>query len=728
MYILHKKYEKKYSCSKIGIMKRKLFVFVCFLAMSLGNGAFAGSAEMFAQHFEAGQNYANQGQYSSSILEFRKALRINYMDNSARIGLINAYLARATFYANQEKNWEKAANDYRSALFYLKMYPLKDQTIQNSSGLIASASENLNQCLRVMSFDKTSQSRYKKGEELRALGNFSAAAFEFSQAAQNQTLAAESYTQIADLMKLLCNEPRSADYFKMALDLDPNNGALKMKYARTLDKIGKFDDAVGQYNSALANSKGDMEILYSLERIYLKKLAQTPSDAELNANIGAIKQAQGDFESALAYYNKAEQLNPNSVSTRLNVGTLYQQKKDYVKALTAYDSVLTMYPDNIQAMMYKAQALTEMGNKKEALSLYQKVIGKDPNNSEAKECLVNVMEGALSPEEYIAYLSKNPNDRTMQNMLYDFAYKLHKENKTDLAISAYKAVIANDSSKVDAYINLAVCYASKEDYSNAQNILNTAKNRFPNNALISKTMSEVQNDSLSVALDAASNSYQNKNYKKAIEQYLAIKPATEDSLLGIAASHQALEDFNKAIEYYKKAEQIAPKNAEIPYYIGYLYSEQQKWNEAESYLKKALALNPNSDAKNILSYVTENSALSELNTGINLFEQNNYESALNKFNIVLKQQANNAYAYYYRALIYDAQKKYQQAIGDYLNVLKNSNEFPIANYMLAVDYDTLEKYKDAFKYYNQFISTYTTDDEYLKYAKSRIEELRPYAS
>ena len=51
----------------------------------------------------------------------------------------------------------------------------------------------------------------------------------------------------------------------------------------------------------------------------------------------------------------------------------------------------------------------------------------------------------------------------------------------------------------------------------------------------------------------------------------------------------------------------------------------------------------------------------------------------------------------------------------------------MANYMLGVDYDVLENYKEAFKYYQIFTSKYTTDDEYLKYAKSRMEELRPYA-
>ena len=128
----------------------------------------------------------------------------------------------------------------------------------------------------------------------------------------------------------------------------------------------------------------------------------------------------------------------------------------------------------------------------------------------------------------------------------------------------------------------------------------------------------------------------------------------------------------------------------------------------------------------MLAYVTQNGSASVLNEGIDLYEKNNLQAALQKFNELLKKETTNAYAYYYRALIYDEEKQYKAAINDYLNVLKNSNDFPIANYMLAVDYDTLENYKEAFNYYKKFVSLYTTDDEYLKYAKNRIEELKPY--
>ena len=116
-------------------MKRKILGIISILAMSsvVAITTVEAAPSTFFQHYEAAQEFLEQGQYSSAIAEFRKALRINYMDNSARIGLINSYLARATYYANQEKNFDKSANDFRNALFYLKMFPTKDQTIQNSA-------------------------------------------------------------------------------------------------------------------------------------------------------------------------------------------------------------------------------------------------------------------------------------------------------------------------------------------------------------------------------------------------------------------------------------------------------------------------------------------------------------------------------------------------------------------------------------------------------------------
>ena len=77
-------------------------------------------------------------------------------------------------------------------------------------------------------------------------------------------------------------------------------------------------------------------------------------------------------------------------------------------------------------------------------------------------------------------------------------------------------------------------------------------------------------------------------------------------------------------------------------------------------------------------------------------------------------------------MIYDAQKNYNSAINDYKKAISANPELMIVNYLIGVDYDMLEQYKNAMSYYKAFTATYSEDDDYLKYAKTRIGELAPY--
>ena len=86
-------------------------------------------------------------------------------------------------------------------------------------------------------------------------------------------------------------------------------------------------------------------------------------------------------------------------------------------------------------------------------------------------------------------------------------------------------------------------------------------------------------------------------------------------------------------------------------------------------MKKSIALNPECEAKNLLPYVMQNFTLAEYNDAVNLFEKNQFEAALTKLNEVLNKESNNAFAYYYRGLIYDEQKKYNLAMNDYKKFL-----------------------------------------------------------
>ncbi len=700
-------------------MKRILFATI--MCIGLSTPVLAD----FREHFEEGQQSLLQNQYSTAIIEFKKALRINYLDNSAKVGLINAYLARGAYYGSTANDWEAAANDFRAALFYMKYYT-NTPNAQNSSVIISQASDNLEKCLKMQNFSTTPENRYNKAIELRQAGKFAEAGFEFNQVANTTNLKKDAFIQLADIFKLIGNEEASLPYFAKALEVEPQNGSLRLKYARTLDRLNKEDEAVQQYNYALAQSNGDLEILYALERIYLKKIQKSPNDAELYANLGAIKQKQNDFETALRYYAKAEQINPTNVQTRLNIGTLFQQQKEYLKALQSYNSILTLYPNNIEANLYKAQALEATGEKKQAFDCYKKVLELDPNNAIARAKTNEMVVAGMTPDDMVAYLknsvTKNPE---MVASLYKHAVEQHKANKLNDAIKYYREVIKYDSSNEEAYVNLAICYGQQTEYEKARQVLLVAQNRFPNSSQVKSTLNNIETDNKSDKIANASKAYEKGNFNEALTNYLAIKPATKDSLLGAAACYQGLKQFDNAISYYRQAEALAPNNPDIKYYIGAMYTEKGDFMSALAYLTPISENVP--QAKELVNFINQKSTMGILEDAIKDFENASYEDSLTKINTVLSKDANNAYAYYYRGMVFDAKNERLNAIEDYKKVIELSPDIVIANYLLAIDYDVLQKFVDAYRSYKAFVEKYSANDEYKLYSQKRLEDLKPYA-
>ena len=71
-------------------MKTKSLIISCLIAAGLGVGISTGMPAYagFQEHYTLAQQHFFNARYSSAIDEFKKALLINFMDNSARIGLV----------------------------------------------------------------------------------------------------------------------------------------------------------------------------------------------------------------------------------------------------------------------------------------------------------------------------------------------------------------------------------------------------------------------------------------------------------------------------------------------------------------------------------------------------------------------------------------------------------------------------------------------------------------
>lgn len=707
--------------------KQVLMLAVAMIFAGSSVNAYDEYQQPVSPYYTSGVQYLKSHQYTNAITELKKALRENPNDTSARIQLINAYLARAAYFNNQAKQFNKSANDLRSGLFYMKYYstsPIDTAMMTN----IQATENNLNIVMSSVDTDNTPKARFERGKTLRSQGEFAAAAIEYHAAQLDPSYKKDASVALGDIYYILNLNEQAANFYEQAIKCDASVVETHLKLARVYERLGQTDKAINEYNCALSKSDENQDILLSLETIWRQKVAEEPENAEAHANLGAVLQKKGDFANALTEYQTAEKINPTNVTTRMNLGTLYQQQKNYEAAIQAYDSILRLYPNNKMAYYYKAQCLKAQGLKDAAIENYKLALNLDTNDENIKEELFEMYKQTMTTDQLLAYmyseLQKTPVDALAT---YNYAYELHKAGRLDDAISYYKQSIKLNPNYPNAYINLAQVYRQKNDYAAAKQTLIDAKGLFPENGDIKKHLASVEAETGSIMFSDAAKLYQQQKYNEAIAIYNKIQPATAESNLGIGACYQAMNNNQSAIEYFKKAFILDSTNADTAYYIGLAYANMNDFTNAKLYANKALSIDKNNkNAKDLIAYTIEQENIIFLDKAMEFYEKKQFNDALELINKALAQDSTDSNAYYYRALVYDEQKKYNEAIADYNNAIKNNPEMTIVYYAMAIDYDYLKQYKNALLNYKKFLASTKEENEYTKYSQQRVKDLHQY--
>jgi Tfp pilus assembly protein PilF len=78
----------------------------------------------------------------------------------------------------------------------------------------------------------------------------------------------------------------------------------------------------------------------------------------------------------------------------------------------------------------------------------------------------------------------------------------------------------------------------------------------------------------------------------AYEEAVRLDPKRTDAMVRLALLHDEQGKFRESAEWYRKALQSWPGNADIFCNMGYSLYLQRRWTEAEMNLQQALALKP----------------------------------------------------------------------------------------------------------------------------------------
>jgi tetratricopeptide (TPR) repeat protein len=316
-------------------------------------------------------------------------------------------------------------------------------------------------------------------------------------------------------------------------------------------------------NSALAQS------------MWEKNLRDDPSNPMLHINLGLSMEKDGRYEEALDHYNKARALSPNDVSLLINIGNVYEAMNRFPEAAHAYTQALSSNKKDLAG--YDLFLLSQKsGNAAVAKDMHQMLIKEFPASAYTKRAQADMhfKEGdtakGISALESIS--DKDPVDwYTLARVYSDQADEkkteqclamLPKEpiwDKAKTQIDAQKAFAAKDFNL--AYSLLAGLHDTgfSVQYNCALAALQAKK--YPEavaigETLVQKAKGKDRGDVCRVVGNAYFGLKQWKNAKQWYEQLAGMERNDAVVQYNCAVAAYNLDDVDGAWEYYQKAREL----------------------------------------------------------------------------------------------------------------------------------------------------------------------------
>lgn len=710
-------------------MKKRIittFAIALFLYSQVQAQPSQQDVQRYSTYYSNGMQYLKNQQYSSAIIEFRKVLRFSPYDLTIQEALANAYYARAQYYRSTTKEIKKALIDCKSAYFYSKYW--NKQTNDTLNSLANSCLKDINDFEKRLAINSTPQTRFSNARALKAQGELAASGYDFHQL-KNGQYSTVAYENLGNIYKNLNNLSLGMEYIKEAIDLNPKNAKLHFLYGVMLDEAKNYEASMEQYNLALQYGDKSPELIEILENKWTQNIVNNPSDAQGYINLGAIFQKQGNFEAARAQYQKAYQLNPNDDVILNNLASLYIQEKKYQEAVRVYDKILAKNPNDLDTLQYKAIALKELFRYDEALSVYENILAIKPNDTNAKENIENIVMNNFSGEKLQKYLAQKA--ATSQNSYeaqFNYALELHKNKNYTSAIQYYKKALELNPTKEEVYINLAQIYIENKNFEAANEICQKGLLVLPSSEKLKTYLADIKNYNAGSQYNLASKLYSEKQYDKALNQFLQIQDKTKEVNLAIASCYWQMLNYKKANEYYQKVLALEPNNIEALANSAWAYYSMNDFTNAKLNANKILSFDKtNKTANELLESIHENEYSLQLQEALDLYEKGDFAKSLNVLDKYLAKKPNDSYAIYYKGLNLEELKKPNEAIKQYRNLISKDTTFAPAYYSLAIALDNSEQYNEAVTNYEKFISLKGNEkDEMTNFATNRIKELKDY--
>ncbi|WP_160678254.1 tetratricopeptide repeat protein [Clostridium sp. C8-1-8] len=420
---------------------------------------------------------------------------------------------------------------------------------------------------------------------------------------QENCFTEDMYCLLCQVLIKLNNEELAYTTVCEGVDIYRDNYELNFLKADMLDRFGKYEEALDQYDRAIS-IKNDSCAAYN-NKAYVFNILRNYNEALKCAD----KAIELDPHMAHAYKNKAEAL----LGLEL-----------YEDCFEACNLALNKYQYLLEAYIIKIKAFTAVSLYDEALDTYNKASDLGFRDSKLYHCKARVLmklrryEEAADYCDYALELDENNDEYYyLKGLCYYYI------DKYEEAINAFDKAIEINVNNGGSYYYKVQCLLSGSREEEALNLLNTVLE-----------LQDIQfKDSF---YELKGNIMERRN------------------------------DYNQALDLYKKAITSDPNYAPYYYAAGHIFNELENYEEALRYFYKSIELDP--DQRNC--YV---------NISYSLYCLGKYEACIENCNKALEidpdyvvAHQNKGWSYYKLQRIAEAEKECSLALkldGNNLDIL-----------------------------------------------------------
>lgn len=429
---------------------------------------------------------------------------------------------------------------------------------------------------------------------------------------------------------------KATEVITKTLSIDPSKLKLKVALANIYYNKGEPEKALSLLQEAYQQDSNDHQVLTALSKLYIVNkqpqkarelsnslLAKAPNDAFSHSLAGAVEFSTGNYDKAIQFYLKANEIEPDKDATLLALGRSYIGAKQLDNALNIFDKLLknapnsptvikaaiaahelnnsvangisqleSMAENNIQLWApyaVLAEYYLRNNNTENALNYIEKALERNALDSYPVRVALttyhNAASQAIRSSNYsdarnylMAGLQLKPNDLKFLSMLTSVEIRSDQLREAQKLLSQLEAVQPNSSIVTELKGDMAF---KEGDLSKAL-------------TLYEQAWSEEPNDSLGNKIYRIRGKL-NQNQISFLNEWITSIPKSENALLVKAVEAQKNQQIDKAIGFYKKALDINPKSLAALNNLAWLKFEQ-KMDGALEMAEKGAQLYPKNAA------------------------------------------------------------------------------------------------------------------------------------